>query len=103
MKIFTKVILALALVSSLAAQQPAKDTADQPSKDQSAKKDILAGREGMTENFFKLAFVMYELEGLTFKEIAAKTKVPIGTLMARKKYAVDFLREHLKEIYYDDE
>ncbi|MGB9122105.1 MAG: hypothetical protein WCE73_15900, partial [Candidatus Angelobacter sp.] len=61
MKIFTKVILALALVSSLAAQQPAKGTADQPAKDQSAKKDILAGREGMTENFFKLAFVMYEL------------------------------------------
>ena len=95
MKIFTKVILALTLVSSLAAQQPAKDTADQPTKDQSARKDILAGREGMTENFFKLAFVMYELEdgkrtnqrdymmiGRTDNQpssIRVSTKVPITT------------------------
>lgn len=61
MKIFTKVILVLALASSLAAQQPAKDTSDQPAKDQQPK--VLAGREGMTENFFKLAFAMYELDG----------------------------------------
>ena len=60
MKIFTKVILVLALASTLAAQQPAKDTSDQPAKDQQPK--VLAGREGMTENFFKLAFVMYELD-----------------------------------------
>jgi hypothetical protein len=62
MKIFTKVILVLALASSLSAQQPAKDTADQPAKDQPQKKEVLAGRDGMTENFFKLAFVMYELD-----------------------------------------
>src|ERR1044071_2339114 len=96
MKIFTKVILVLALASSLAAQQPAKDTADQPTKDQSTKKDVLAGREGMTENFFKLAFVMYELEdskrtnqrdymmiGRTDNQpssIRVATKVPITTL-----------------------
>ena len=96
MKIFTKVILALALVSSLAAQQPAKDTADQPTKDQSAKKDVLAGREGMTENFFKLAFVMYEVDdgkrtnqrdymmiGRTDNQpsnIRVSTKVPITTM-----------------------
>jgi hypothetical protein len=55
MKIFTKVILALALASTLAAQQPAKDTADQPAK-------VLAGAEGVTGNFFKLAFVIYELD-----------------------------------------
>ena len=96
MKIFTKVILALALVSSLAAQQPAKDTADQPTKDRSAKKDVLAGREGMTENFFKLAFVMYEVDdgkrtnqrdymmiGRTDNQpsnIRVSTKVPITTM-----------------------
>ena len=57
MKIFTKVILVLAFAASLAAQQPPKDTADQP-----AKKEVLAGRDGNTENFFKLAFVMYELD-----------------------------------------
>jgi len=60
MKIFTKVILAIALASSLAAQQPAKDSSDQPAKDQPAK--VLAGAEGVTGNFFKLAFVMYELD-----------------------------------------
>lgn len=60
MKIFTKVILAIALASSLAAQQPAKDTSDQAAKDQPAK--VLAGAEGVTGNFFKLAFVMYELD-----------------------------------------
>jgi hypothetical protein len=95
MKIFTKVILALTLISSLAAQQPAKDAADQPAKDQQSKKEVLAGREGMTENFFKLAFVMYELEdgkrtnqrdymmiGRTDNQpssIRVATKVPITT------------------------
>ena len=62
MKIFIKVILVLALASSLIAQQPAKDSADQPAKDQPQKKEVLAGLDGMTNNFFKLAFVMYELD-----------------------------------------
>jgi hypothetical protein len=55
MKIFKKAILVLALASSLAAQQPAKDTSDQPAK-------VLAGAEGVTGNFFKLAFVIYEID-----------------------------------------
>src|SRR5215470_3200749 len=62
MKIFTRMLLMVAFAGSLLAQQPAKDTTDQPAKDQSPKKEVLAGREGMTENFFKLAFVMYELD-----------------------------------------
>jgi hypothetical protein len=61
MKIFTKVILAIALASNLSAQQPAKDTSDQPAKDQPAKKEVLAGGDGLTGNFYKLAFAMYEL------------------------------------------
>jgi hypothetical protein len=95
MKVFAKVILALALASTLAAQQPAKDTSDQPAKDQPSKKEILAGRDGNTENFFKLAFVMYELEdgkrtnqrdymmiGRTDNQpsnIRVSTKVPVTT------------------------
>jgi hypothetical protein len=95
MKIFFKVILALALASTLAAQQPAKDTPDQAAKDQPPKKEVLAGREGITENFFNLAFVMYELEdgkrtnqrdymmiGRTDNQpsiIRVATKVPITT------------------------
>jgi hypothetical protein len=62
MKIFTKVILILALATSLFGQQPPKDTAGQPANDQPPKKEVLAGRDGNTENFFKLAFVMYELD-----------------------------------------
>src|SRR5438270_3775844 len=62
MKIFTRILFVLALSGSLLAQQAGKDTADQPAKDQPQKKEVLAGREGMTENFFKLAFVMYELD-----------------------------------------
>lgn len=61
MKIFTRILFVLVLSGTLLAQQTAKDTADQPTKDQAQKKDVLAGRDGMTENFFKLAFVMYEL------------------------------------------
>lgn len=62
MKIFTRILFVLALAGTLLAQQPPKDTADQPPKDQSAKKEVLAGQNGMTENFFKLAFVIYELD-----------------------------------------
>jgi len=62
MKIFTRILFVLALTGTLLAQQPANDTADKPAKDQLPKNDVLAGRDGMTENFFKLAFVMYELD-----------------------------------------
>ena len=62
MKIFARILFVLALTGTLLAQQPTKDTSDQPTKDQPAKNEVLAGREGMTGNFFKLAFVMYELE-----------------------------------------
>ena len=44
-------------------------------------------------------FVMNELEGKTFKEIAEKTGEPINTLLSRKRYAVLYLRERLQELY----
>ena len=44
-------------------------------------------------------FVMHELEGKTFEEMSAKTGVSLNTLLARKRYAVLALREHLKEVY----
>src|SRR5437899_1699779 len=62
MKFFTRILFVLALIGTLLAQQPAKDTADQPAKEQPQKKEVLAGRDGITENFFKLAFVMSELD-----------------------------------------
>jgi RNA polymerase sigma factor (sigma-70 family) len=44
-------------------------------------------------------FVAHELEGLSFKEIAAATGVNINTLLSRKRYAVLHLRERLHDIY----
>lgn len=44
-------------------------------------------------------FVAHELEGLSFKEIAAETGVSVNTLLSRKRYAVLHLRERLQNIY----
>ncbi len=44
-------------------------------------------------------FVAHELEGRSFKEIAAETGVNLNTLLSRKRYAVLHLRERLQSIY----
>ena len=44
-------------------------------------------------------FVAHELEGRSFKEIAAETGVSVNTLLSRKHYAVLHLRERLQDIY----
>lgn len=44
-------------------------------------------------------FVAHELEGRSFKEIAAKTGVSVNTLLSRKRYAMLHLRERLQNIY----
>jgi RNA polymerase sigma factor (sigma-70 family) len=44
-------------------------------------------------------FVAHELEGLSFKEMAAQTGVSVNTLLSRKRYAVLHLRERLQSIY----
>jgi RNA polymerase sigma factor (sigma-70 family) len=44
-------------------------------------------------------FVAHELEGRSFKEIAAATGVSVNTLLSRKHYAVLHLRERLQSIY----
>lgn len=41
-------------------------------------------------------FVAHELEGRSFKEIAAETGVSVNTLLSRKRYAVLRLRERLQ-------
>ena len=41
-------------------------------------------------------FVANELEGVTFRELAERSGTPMGTLMARKKRAVDRIRAHLR-------
>jgi RNA polymerase sigma factor (sigma-70 family) len=44
-------------------------------------------------------FVAHELEGRSFKEIAAETGVSVNTLLSRKRYAVLHLRRRLQDIY----
>jgi RNA polymerase sigma factor (sigma-70 family) len=45
------------------------------------------------------AFVGHELEGRSFKEMAAETGVSVNTLLSRKRYAVLHLRERLRKIH----
>lgn len=40
-------------------------------------------------------FIAHELDGKSFKQIAAESGVAINTLLARKRYAVTFLQEQL--------
>ena len=44
-------------------------------------------------------FVAHELEGRSFKEMAAATGVSVNTLLSRKRYAVLHLRERLQSTY----
>jgi RNA polymerase sigma factor (sigma-70 family) len=44
-------------------------------------------------------FVAHELEGRTFREMAAETGESINTLLSRKRYAVLRLRERLRRIH----
>jgi RNA polymerase sigma factor (sigma-70 family) len=46
----------------------------------------------------RMVFVLQELEGMTFKEIAEMTGESINTLISRKRYAVHYLRKQLQEI-----
>ncbi|MGA9643739.1 MAG: sigma-70 family RNA polymerase sigma factor [Terriglobales bacterium] len=47
----------------------------------------------------RAVFVGHEIEGRSFKEMAAETGVSVNTLLARKRYAVLHLRERLQTIY----
>jgi len=44
-------------------------------------------------------FVAHELEGKSFKQMAAETGVGVNTLLSRKRYAVLRLRERLQDVY----
>ena len=45
------------------------------------------------------AFLAHEIEGRSFKELAAETGLSVNTLLSRKHYAVIHLRERLREVY----
>ena len=44
-------------------------------------------------------FIAHELEGRSFKALAAATGLSVNTLLSRKHYAVLYLRERLQDIY----
>ncbi len=44
-------------------------------------------------------FILHEFEDKSFKEIAEMTGEVVNTLISRKRYAVLYLREKLKELY----
>ena len=46
-------------------------------------------------------FVAHELDGHSFKEMAAETGVSVNTLLSRKRYAMLHLRERLQSVYYE--
>jgi RNA polymerase sigma factor (sigma-70 family) len=46
-------------------------------------------------------FIAHELEGRSFKELAAETGLSVNTLLSRKRYAVLHLRERLQSTYDD--
>lgn len=44
-------------------------------------------------------FTLHELEGVSFKEMSEKMKLPLNTLLSRKRYAVLHLRKRLQSLY----
>jgi RNA polymerase sigma factor (sigma-70 family) len=44
-------------------------------------------------------FLSHEIEGRSFKELAAETGLSVNTLLSRKHYAVIYLRRRLQSVY----
>jgi RNA polymerase sigma factor (sigma-70 family) len=47
----------------------------------------------------RAVFVAHELEGRTFKELSLESGLSVNTLLARKRYAIIFLRSRLRAAY----
>lgn len=54
---------------------------------------------GELPNEQREVFIAHELDGRSFKELAAESGVGVNTLLARKRYAVLHLRTRLQVIY----
>jgi RNA polymerase sigma factor (sigma-70 family) len=48
-------------------------------------------------------FIAHELEGKSFRDLAAQTGLNINTLLSRKRYAVRHLRNRLQQMYQEFE
>lgn len=49
----------------------------------------------------KSIFELTEMQDFTFREISESTGIPINTLLSRKRYAVLYLRERLRDVYQE--
>lgn len=49
----------------------------------------------------KEVFILHEIKGYSYKKINEMTGVSVNTLLSRKRYAVQFLKKELDDIYYD--
>ncbi|GHT16675.1 RNA polymerase subunit sigma-24 [Bacteroidia bacterium] len=47
----------------------------------------------------RTVFELTEMEGFSFKEISESTGIPVNTLLSRKRYAIVYLRERLRNLY----
>lgn len=82
-------------------EQPSEDSGERPDDEWERawlRTEILEGLSLLPDDQREV-FVKHELEGKSFEEISTETGVGVSTLLSRKRYAVLFLREYLKEIY----
>jgi RNA polymerase sigma factor (sigma-70 family) len=49
----------------------------------------------------RTVFELTEMEGFSFKEISESTGIPVNTLLSRKRYAIVYLREKLRNLYVE--
>ncbi|MCC8089032.1 MAG: sigma-70 family RNA polymerase sigma factor [Rikenellaceae bacterium] len=49
----------------------------------------------------RVVFELNEMQGIPFHEISESTGIPVNTLLSRKRYAVQYLRKRLRDLYSD--
>jgi RNA polymerase sigma factor (sigma-70 family) len=79
---------------------PSPDAGPEALYDRGALLDEIAAAVAELPAGQREVFVAHELEGRSFKEIAARTGVGVNTLLSRKRYAVLHLRERLRRIQH---
>ena len=78
---------------------PSPDAGPEAEYARSVLLDALRVALGELPEFQRDVFVAHELEGVSFKQMAAQTGLSVNTLLARKRYAVLFLRRRLQTVY----
>jgi RNA polymerase sigma factor (sigma-70 family) len=78
---------------------PSPDASPEAVYERSALLDEIAVAVSELPQAQREVFIAHEVEGQSFKEIAAATGVSVNTLLSRKRYAVRYLRGRLQVIY----